>query len=141
MNTLVPGAPQAIQPEANGTAPIALGRARAPTLPAAQAQPLTQEAVLLGALHEATEVTKAVRTAVSAGKFGPWAGVILSALLWGAHMLTGDRALLDRLEALEEAEDDRLEHDQWVVQALQALSKGEPLPDYPIPRRRRKLDR
>ena len=139
MNTLVPGAPVAVPQE--GTAPIALGRSRAATLPAAQAQPLSQEAVLLGALHEATEVTKAVRTAVAAGRFGPWAGVILSALLWGAHMLTGDRALLDRLEALEEAEDDRLEHDQWVVSALQALSNGKPLPDYPIPRRRRKLDR
>lgn len=117
-------------------APFPATRSRQNTEPV-----LTQEAVMLRAL-DAT--TTAVATAVKQGKIGPWVVALLVALvvvaggLWAAHMLTGDREIQDRLQALEDAEDDRHTHDQWVVTALQALSENKPLPAYPVPQRRRK---
>ena len=55
---------------------------------------------------------------------------------WEAQVDAVARAYA-RLDALERAQDDRWEHDQWVVGALVALSKGEPLPPPPAPRRPR----
>ncbi len=145
MNTLVPGAPMPIQD--GGSSAIRLERSRQPTMPVLQAQPLTTEAAIVQTLASVSKTTEAVGEAVKAGRVNPWIVAFLVALivvaggLWAAHMLTGDREIQDRLEALEDAEDARFVHDQWVVSALQALGESKPLPPYPVPQRRRKLDR
>lgn len=65
----------------------------------------------------------------------------VQAALEKAQAHAAQAAQARRLEALEDAEDARFVHDQWVVQALQALSEHKPLPPYPVPQRRRRLDR
>lgn len=112
---------------------------RRPTIPPpTTAPPVTAEAVMLRALDVAERL--------SPGKGGPAVIVLLVAILilagsgvilWGRHMTAGDRQILDRLDALEQAHDDRIDHDQWVVDALQALSHQQPLPPAPRPARRR----
>jgi len=127
--------------------PGGMERSRQNTAPAFAVPPLTTEAAIVQTLASVSKTTEAVGEAVKAGKVNPWIAALLLALvvvaggLWAAHLLTGDREIQDRLEALEDAEDARLIHDQWVVQALQALSEHKPLPSYPVPQRRRKLDR
>jgi hypothetical protein len=130
------------------TAPFPSARARRDTLPAVAA-PLDERQVFLHAINAASEATSTVASAVKQGKASPWTVALLLALLvvaggmWAAHLFSGDRQIQDRLQALEDAEDDRLAHDQWVVLALQALSKNEPLPAYPVRtgRRRDRLTR
>lgn len=56
--------------------------------------------------------------------------------LWARHATSSNSEVLDRLDALEQAHDDRIDHDAWVVDALQALSDGEQLPPPPRPARR-----
>ena len=112
---------------------------RRPTIPPPTTDPLTQEAVILRSLDTANRVAE---VALKSGKAGPWlvslvVSLVTSGVLWGAHMVTGDRAILDRLDALERAHDDRMEHDQWMVGAIQALHAGQALPPVPPPPRRR----
>jgi hypothetical protein len=126
------------------TAPFPAARARQATLPGHMAEQLDERTVLLHAVKAASDATSAVTTAVKQGKGGPWVVALLVALvvvaggLWAAHLFSGDREIQDRLQALEDAEDDRLEHDQWVVLALQALSENKPLPAYPVRTGRRR---
>lgn len=140
MNTLIP----ANAPGPQETAPFPAARARQATLPGHVAEPLDERAVLLHALSAASDATSAVSTAVKQGKASPWILALLLALvvvaggLWAAHMLSGDQEIQDRLQALEDAEDDRLAHDQWVVSALQALSENKALPAYPVRTGRRR---
>ena len=106
---------------------------------AASATPQSQETALLQALAATARVGE---VAIRQGRGGPWlvsfvVSLAVSIGAWGLHMVTGDRQILDRLDALERAQDDRWEHDQWVVGALVALSKGDPLPPPPTPRRPR----
>jgi hypothetical protein len=132
------------------TAPFPSARTRRDTLPGmAAGQPLDERQVFLHAINAASEATSTVASAVKQGKASPWTVALLLALLvvaggmWAAHLFSGDRQIQDRLQALEDAEDDRLEHDQWVVLALQALSENKPLPAYPVRtgRRRDRLTR
>lgn len=119
---------------------------RRPTIPPpTTAPPVTAEAVMLRALDVAVE-RLGDKVGASPGKGGPAVIVLLVAILilagsgvilWGRHMTAGDRQILDRLDALEQAHDDRIDHDQWVVDALQALSHQQPLPPAPRPARRR----
>lgn len=62
---------------------------------------------------------------------------IVATALWGRHVASGNTEVLDRLDALEQAHDDRIDHDAWVVDALQALSDHQPLPPPPKPTRRK----
>lgn len=127
-------------------APSTVGSQRPPSPPGVltaqqvtSAPPPSGETALLQALAATARVGE---VAIRQGRGGPWlvsfvVSLAVSIGAWGLHMVTGDRQILDRLDALERAQDDRWEHDQWVVGALVALSKGEPLPPPPAPRRPR----
>ncbi|MCA9656395.1 MAG: hypothetical protein KC501_41210 [Myxococcales bacterium] len=78
-------------------------------------------------------LAKAATTAAANNRGGPLlaavvASVLTSGLLWGLHMATGDRAIITRLEQLEQRQQTVDDHNAWVVDALVALSEDRPLP-------------
>jgi len=133
------GSPQTVVD--TGTEPVAVGfGSTRPTIPpstSAPAAPVTTEALVMRALEMAER---------QGSRLTGWRGPVMvisvtlalvATALWGRHVMTGNTEVLDRLDALEQAHDDRIDHDAWVVDALQALSAGQPLPQPPKPTRRR----
>lgn len=134
-----------------GSRPIAVPfgerteRSRQDTLPPEPAPGMLgpEAALLLRSIETAGRVVDSLSGAVKQGRGGPGVGALLISLfvsvvvsggLWVAHMATGDRQILDRLDALEDAQEASDDHNAWVVDALVALSQKEPLP--PPPKRR-----
>ena len=134
--------------DGSNTEPIAVGFGQRPTIPpstSAPAMPITTEAVMMRALDLAERVGTDVARNPAAWRLPVAVLLIAVALtvsigaiaLWGRHATSSNTEILDRLDALEQAHDDRIDHDAWVVDALQALSSDKPLPPPPKPTRRK----